>query len=229
MKKLSLFFFLACMAFSVSAQSSEGSVKYSITYEGKDVEQYKPMMPTAYRMTFKNGNAKMVTEGGVQASMIGDIIVMGAEKTTYFVNHTTKTANKMKQEESKSENDEKPVVTKESGSATILGYKCQKYKVTFKSKSGGEDMVNYIWAAKDINIKRPEGQFGASQYMYEGVEGFPLKMEMNMNQGGMSIKMVMTAVDVNLNPVDAKEFEIPASYKVEEGLPALLKMQMGEK
>jgi hypothetical protein len=92
-------------------------------------------------------------------------------------------------------------------------------------------MVNYIWAAEDINIKRPDmkSSFGPSQYMYEGVKGFPLKMEMNLNQGGMVMKMTMTAVNVNLGSVDAKEFQIPSDYKVEEGLPAILKMQMGEK
>lgn len=212
-----------------SAQVTEGDVKYALTYAGKDVEQFKAMMPTATHIYFKGEDSKVITEGGMPMAQLGDVIVKGGEKMTYIVNHTNKTVNKFKNEEPKENNGKKPTVTKEDGTAKILGYNCQKYKVTMNSEKGGE-MITYIWATKEIQVKRAGNeQLGAGKYMYEGVEGYPLKMEMNFGQTGMSFTMTMTATSVNLGSVPAGTFDIPADYKMEEGMPMLLKMQQGEK
>lgn len=231
MKKsiFSLLFLAATLA--VNAQTNQGEIKYSMTYVGDEIEQYKSMMPSATRIIFKGNNSKVITEGGMQAMMLGDVVSKGDEGYTYFVNHTMKTANKYKQEENTdSKETNPPVVTKENGTAKILGYTCQKYKVVVKGKEG--DMVNYIWASKDIKISKPKGKsskFGTGQYMYEGVEGFPLKMEMNLSQPNMKFQMIMTAVNLKLDGINDNEFDIPSGYKVEEGLPAILKMQMEQK
>lgn len=229
MKKLALFLSLSALGLFAQAQSSQADIKYSITYSGDNVEQFKAMMPSAYRIMFKGNNSKLITEGGMQAMMLGDILVKGDEGYTYFVNHTSKTANKYKPEDKDEKDATPPTVTKEKGTATILGYTCNKYKIVTKGKQG--DVVNYIWATKDIKFERPKtsSKFGTGQFMYEGIEGFPLKMEMNISQPGMTFQMVMTAVNVKLDGLDDKEFEIPAGYKVEEGLPGLLKMQMEQK
>lgn len=230
MKKLGLFLFAGVLLASsqLFAQTNEGEIKFSISYEGKDVEQLKAMLPSAYHMWFKNGNTKMVTEGGMQAAMIGDIISKSNEGFIYFVNSNTKTVNKVKQEEQK-QSDVKPEVVKEKGTAVILGHTCQKYKVTIKGKDGSSDLVNYVWAAEDIDIKgtSTKSKFGAGQFMFEGIKGFPLKIELNMNQAGMTMKMVLTAVSLNLKGIDDAVFNIPSDYKVEEGLPGIMKMGGG--
>lgn len=228
MKKLFLAITSICIsALTVNAQNFEGTLKYTISMSGIDATQ-KAMLPTGYTITIKGVNSKFVTEGGMMGSMLGDIISRGDEKVTYLVNHTTKVANKLKNEENKNEGKKPDVkVTKENSTAKILGYDCQKYKVTSKDESGAEQII-YLWAAKDLqlggshNSSSPVG--GVGQFVFDGVEGFPLKMEITNKMQGTEIKTVLTATKIDLSKVDESAVSVPKDYKIEEGLPELLKM-----
>lgn len=227
MKKI----FLILSTFSIGLYSFsqiEGEVKYSISVSGdKEIEQQKAMMPTHYRMLFRNGDSKFIQEGGVMAAMMGDIITKGETGKTYFVNHTTKTVNEYTPKESNEKTEIKPIVTKENETVKILGYQCQKYKVVMKNDKGEEISTTYLWAAKDLKFSTKEGgnkRYGAGKFQYEGVEGFPLKIQVATKAQGSNMTMTMTAVNLSTTAPDAKEFEIPAEYKKEEGLPGILKM-----
>lgn len=226
MKKILLSFSAICISLFSFAQF-EGEVKYSISITGdKEIEQQKAMMPTHYRMLFRNGDSKFIQEGGIMAAMMGDIITKGNEGKTYFVNHTTKIVNEFTPKESDNKTEIKPIVTKENETVKILGYQCQKYKVVMKNDKGEDAVTTYLWAAKDLKVATKGGskKYGAGQFQYEGVEGFPLKMQVVTKAQGANMTMTMTAVNLSTTAPDAKEFEIPENYAKEEGLPALLKM-----
>src|SRR5687767_13114288 len=142
MKKLFLALTLSA-PLVLSAQSFEGVIRFSMEYKGDNAAQLTQMAPSANVVTIKGNNAKVVMEGGMMASMIGDVVNKGDEKTTYFIQSSSKTVYKVKSEEAdKGDDGSDAVVTKENSTAKILGYTCQKYKVVTKSGT------NYVWATK---------------------------------------------------------------------------------
>ncbi len=219
MKKL--FLMLAVAApLAIGAQTFEGVIKFSMEYKGDNAAQLTQMAPAANVITIKGNNAKVVMEGGVMSSMIGDVVNKGDEKTTYFVQAASKTVYKVKSDENKKDDDDKDVtVTKEKSTAKILGYTCQKYKVVTKNGT------NYVWATKDVDLG---GVDYRGKVTYKGVEGMIMKQEMNISQDGQSMTIIMTAIQLEKKSVNDSEFTIPSDYTVKEDLPMILKMQ-GEK
>lgn len=215
MKKL--IFALALSApLVLSAQNFEGVIKFSMEYKGDNSAQLTQMAPSANIVTIKGNNAKVVMEGGMMASMIGDVVNKGDEKTTYFVQASSKTVYKVKSEEAKKDDGgDDAVVTKESSTAKILGYTCQKYKVVTKNGT------NYVWATKDVIMGNADYR---GKVTYKGVEGMVLKQEMNMTQEGQTMQIIMTCVQIDKKSVNDSEFAIPSDYTVKEELPMILKM-----
>ena len=204
----------------LTAQGFEGVIKFSMEYKGDQADQMNMAAPKANIITIKGNKTKVVMEGGMMSAMLGDMINIGDEKTTYFVHASAKTVYKVKSEELKGDKDkEDPKVTKESSTATILGYKCQKYKVI---TSNG---TNYVWATKDIDLGNADYR---GKVTYKGVEGMIMKQEMNIDQNGTKMTVIMTMVQYEKKTVSDSEFTIPSDYTVKEEMPALLKMQMGK-
>ncbi len=204
----------------LTAQGFEGVIKFSMEYKGDQADQMNMAAPKANIITIKGNKTKVVMEGGMMSAMLGDMINIGDEKTTYFVQASAKTVYKVKSEELKGDKDkEDPKVTKESSTATILGYKCQKYKVI---TSNG---TNYVWATKDIDLGNADYR---GKVTYKGVEGMIMKQEMNIDQNGTKMTVIMTMVQYEKKTVSDSEFTIPSDYTVKEEMPALLKMQMGK-
>jgi hypothetical protein len=204
----------------ISAQGFEGIIKFSMEYKGDQADMMAKMAPTANIVTIKGNKSKVVMEGGMMSSMVGDVINIGDEKTTYFVQSATKTAYKVKSDEMKdNENADKAKVTKESSTATILGYKCQKYKVEIDGNT------NYVWATKEIDAGTADYR---GKVAYKGIEGVIMKHEMNVSQQGSKITIIMTMVAFEKKSVKDDEFEIPSNYTVKEEMPEILKMQMGQ-
>jgi len=203
----------------MNAQGFEGVMKFSMEYKGDQADQMAMAAPKTNIITVKGNNTKVVMEGGMMGAMIGDVINKGDEKMTYFVQSANKTVYKVKSDEVKTDKkDDKVKVTKESSTATILGYKCQKYKVEI------DGQTNYVWATKDIDIGDVDYRGKVS---YKGVEGVVMKQEMNVEQQGMKMTIIMTMIEFKKKSVDDAEFAIPSDYTVKEDMPPMLKMQMG--
>lgn len=212
------------VSFVTSFAQNVGEIKYSIQITGsKEIEESKAFFPTHYRMLFNGKETKFIQEGGMMGSMLGDILSKNDGKT-YFVNHNTKTINIYTPKETDDKKETKFNVTKENETSKILSYTCQKYKVLTEGDKADQSVI-YIWAAKDLKVDtKGNKKWGTGQYMYEGVDGFPLKMMIISKAQGADMTMTMTAVNLETKTPDTKEFELPASYKREEGLPGMLKM-----
>jgi hypothetical protein len=219
MKKLIFAMALVCPAL-ISAQSFEGVIKFSMEYKGDQADMMAKMAPTGNVVSIKGTKSKVVMEGGMMGSMIGDVINIGDEKTTYFVQSDSKTVYKVKSDEMKdNENADKAKVTKENSTATILGYKCQKYKVEI------DGSTNYVWATKEIDAGTADYR---GKVAYKGVEGVIMKQELNVSQQGSKMTIIMTMISFEKKSISDDEFEIPSNYTVKEEMPAILKMQMGK-
>lgn len=222
MKKIySTLIIAICLVGSIVAQNFNGHIQFEIDYKGSGVEQFKAMLPNSYDYYFLNGDMMMRINGGMAAAMMGDFIVYGKAGEAYMVKHTESKAYKIEgdKNDKKKEGEESDVKVEDTGETMeIMGYTCKKYKVT----SG--DATQYMYVAEELKISKPKkaADLGSGGSMFvDKIEGFPLKMEMTMNQGGMTITMVMTAVDVDDSKPSKDLFEIPGSYQIAEFNPAM--------
>ena len=218
MKKIILAVALFAPLFLI-AQNFEGVIKFSMEYKGDQAAMLAKTLPTSNLITLKGNNSKVVMEGGIMSAMIGDVISKGDEKTTYFIQSAQKTVYKVKSDELKSDKEDNATVTKESGTASILGYKCTKYKVVT------DNGTNYVWATKDINVGSADFR---GKVTYKGVEGVIMKQEMNITDKGVTYTIIMTMVAFDQKTVSDSEFAIPSDYTLKEEMPEIIKMQMGK-
>lgn len=218
MKKIILAITFLVPAF-LFAQNFEGVIKFTMEYKGDQAAMLAKTLPSANVITLKGSNSKVVMEGGIMSAMIGDVVSKGDEKTTYFIQSAQKTVYKVKSDELKSDKDDGATVTKESSTATILGYKCQKYKVVT------EKGTNYVWATKEINVSSADFR---GKISYKGIDGVIMKQELNITDKGVTYTIIMTMVAFDTKAVNDSEFTIPADYTVKEEMPEIIKMQMGK-
>ena len=132
-----------------------------------------------------------------------------ANKTYTIVSSTTSTTQTSKAK-----------VTKTSETTKVLTYTCTKYLV--EMKEAGKTITNVIWATteiKDFNLNHLSNQRIGSQTMsFEGIEGVPLKMEMNTPE----MKLTMEATEIKKQTIPATDFTIPADYKEVKGMGMMM-------
>lgn len=211
---LSLIAFLLFTA-NLSAQKAfEGKITYKMEYEGAMAAQMQMAAPSGMTYQIKGTDTRMEMQGGVAASMFGIMIIKTSEKMVYIIKSNEKKAYKMLMEK-QAEPETKPIVTKEDEVIEILGYKCQKYKVLTSTQ--GQEMTQYIWATKDINVSKPEGGQALGNNMHiEGVEGFPLKTQTIANTMGMEIISNTVVTEISTKKAKKTDFSIPKGYEIVE-------------
>lgn len=201
-----------------------GQITYDIEVTGDQAEMMAGMMPEAYIFTLDgDGRAKFKIEGGMVAAMFGEFYIDGNTGDSYMVKHSEQVAYDMSggddASESSKENDAD--VEKLNETATIAGYKTQKYKVTSTNEKG-EKTVTYVWIAEDLSIGKLKDaenlEGGAESFFVEGVNGFPLKIESEIPQMGGN--MIMKASSVEKKKYKKSDFEVPAGYEVKEFDPS---------
>lgn len=209
---LSLLFFVTT---SQAQKDFEGKITFSMEYEGAMASQMAAMAPSSMIYQVKGVDTRFEMKGGMMASALGIVIAKSNEKMMYMIKDSEKKAYKMPMEKD-AETTTKPTVTKEDEVVEILGYKCQKYKVV--SLAQGQDITQYIWAAKDIKVSKPQGggQAAGGNLHIEGVEGFPLKTIAIATVMGMEITTNTTAIEVSTKKLKKTDFTVPKGYKIEE-------------
>lgn len=222
MKRIFLTLFIASLSLAAFSQNITG-VTYKTTFSGDGIGAYASMMPTATKLSFHDGKILTQIQGGMTAAIVGDILTIPDQKVTYYIIHSEKKAYKTKMDESQEDAKVDYTVTKTKETATILGYKCTKYKITTKGADGKESVM-YLWTTTEIANAKPSGKHAGNGLFKDGVEGFTLKMEMNGDMNGQKYGMVNTATEVSKEALKASDFEVPSGYTIVEGLPAMLEM-----
>jgi len=168
------------------------------------------MMPSGIVIKLKGGNSLTSIQGGLMDK--NDVLYLSDKDVTYTINHPAKSYVIMAKSTGPSTSDRKPKVTKTSETATILGHTCTKYLIETPGLDGKSITTNY-WATteiKDIDMKALAKQHMAKDqtFIYPEVDGVPLKMEMMMPQGTMT----MEVAEIKKSSIPASDFTLPAGY-----------------
>lgn len=204
-------------SYSLFAQGFEGKIIFSMEVKGENAAMLGPMMPHKMEMHFLGKDIMVRTVGGMAAGAMGDVITLGAKGKTYMVVHKKKKVYDMGGNAEKDVSADKLPVIKELGKEKVNGYACTKYSVTFP-KSDGNELFQYLWATKEIDVPKPDGKASRSQMFLDGVDGFPVRMDQYITlsqMGGMSINIESNLTEISKVRPDASLFEIPAKYKEE--------------
>jgi hypothetical protein len=168
------------------------------------------MTPKAFVIKIKGPNAITNMDMGI---MKMETLYLSDKNTSYKIDREAKTYSPMPQNKEDPNNKVDVKVTKTSETAKVLDYPCTKYIIAITSK--GQTMQQFVWtttAIKDIDIKSLARQrTGSSQLsmFYEQMEGIPLKSEMVMPQG----KMSMEATEIKRQSLPASDFALPSGFK----------------
>jgi hypothetical protein len=173
------------------------------------------MMPTAFTVKIKGHNSIAQMEGGMMGGM--EVLNLTDKNQSYSIDRTNKTYTVLPQgsnEATKTNPDVK--VTKTSETDKILNYTCTKTIVEITQN--GKTMKNFYWTTteiKDLDMKSFANQrVGSSQSMfYKNIDGVPLKMEMTMPEGTMT----MEVKEIKKESLSSSLFELPTDFKEVQG------------
>lgn len=174
------------------------------------------LIPTGMSIQVKGVSSLTKMEGGIMDK--SEILYQGDKNQSVRIDHTNKTytplATATKPESTPASNP--PKVTKTSETKKILNYTCTKYIVEStdpKTKSARQ----VFWTTKEIDIdmkKLSQHRVRDNQFFYENIEGVPLRIEMIMPEGNMT----MEVTDVKKESLSAGLFQIPTGYKEAKGM-----------
>jgi hypothetical protein len=167
------------------------------------------MMPTGIAVKMKGANTLTSIQGGIMDK--NDILHLSDKDVTYNINHASKTYMTMKHN-ANTEQKTTPKITKTSETQKILGYTCTKYIVE-QTQPDGKTMTTNYWATteiKDVDLKAlAKQQTNQNQsFIFTEIEGVPLKIEVMMPQGNMT----MECNEFKKETVPASTFALPSGY-----------------
>lgn len=196
---------LLLAAFSPVDNSFEGTVRYDIKVSGANLGAYASMMPTYYEYSFKGSDMLMKSD----ALMMNEILIKGGEEL-FVLKRDEKAAYRIDLNKTPKA---KPTVTKTDETEKIAGYTCRKYIAEVTNQ--GQTAKQTLWVTTDIQVPRPKstsGVAGAGDFFLEGVDGFPLKMIVEMS----GITMASTATSVKKASLSVAGFTIPDGFTIKE-------------
>jgi GLPGLI family protein len=220
MKKLFLSVFTLATMLAAQAQTKEGSVTYSVNFEGMPPEQAGMMKGTEMKMFFKNGKSRSeFSNAFFNSTTISDenssITLMEQMGQKQFY----KLSKADMEKESKKTPEPKISYTEEK--KTIAGYECKKAIVETKSEKGETNKIDVWYTDKLQGPSGHGGGMGANQF--KGLKGAPL--EFSMQQGPM--KMQMIATNVSTAPIPDAKFAASTDGYTEVKLEDLKKQRGG--
>jgi hypothetical protein len=208
MKKL-LVSALVAIATSVSAQDCQ-TVKMTMKIEGLPPE-YAGFGDNEITSWTKGELSKQETTG-----MMGSTVNFFDGKT--LTSLSDQMGNKFgytvsKEEldaENKKESAEKPKIEYTNEKKTLAGYECTKAIITMIGKDKKENKM-IAWVTD--KLKSPDRYSKGSSRRGMGMDlaelkGYPLGIEMSQNQGGMDMKVVMTATEISTAAIDDAVFKV---------------------
>jgi hypothetical protein len=208
---------LALLATQLSVMAGnkpfEGTLKYAMTFQGEQVEQYKSMLPTGFDWLFKGDFARMDMHGGMMALQMGKVVSTGKTGETFIVDDANKTVKVMEKPAAPDASQPKPKLINTGEVAEIAGYKCTKMKVA--SDTSANSPAVEIWIANDLTFPtsfnlKTNPMLG--QLAEAGITNIPLRI--TMDQGPM--KVSIEVVEVKKEKLPDTNFEKPKGYKEEK-------------
>lgn len=207
---------LCCTTLIVFGQKTgnfDGKISYDIEYSGEKADMMSSMAPSSYKYLVRGSNMRVKTDGGMASAMAGDVLVHGNKGESYMLQKDEKKA--LRFTNASSNNDSEAEVEELDATKDILGYQCSKYKITNKTEQG--EVTQFMWVTSDLQIDIDEDvqtSGAANNLAMEKVDGLPLEIKSNIPMASM--KMTMTASDINWEKIEKSQFRIPDDYEIEE-------------
>lgn len=130
--------------------------------------------------------------------------------------------------------ESKPKIDYTSDKKTIAGYECTKAILSSVGKDKKENKIN-VWVTDKIKAennpaKKTSGRGGSMMMDFGDLKGYPLEIEMNTNQQGMDMKILISATEVLTTPIDDAIFTVNTDgYKMMSYKEMQEKMKAGGK
>lgn len=188
----------------------EAKITYEFKMTGEGVEQMEAFMPTSMEVAAGKSGSMVKINGGMLGSMMGAVVAI--KSGTYMIKHDEQTIYEM-EDDKEDEEEVKPVVEKLEEVIEILGYKCQKYKVTTPGAAG--DVVTFVWVTEDIQFPKVKGMSQGVQFA--GLPGIALKTMASQ----MGITTVLTATEISTDKLDKDLFKLPKGYEMKKFDPSV--------
>ncbi|MBK9285912.1 MAG: hypothetical protein IPM51_16575 [Sphingobacteriaceae bacterium] len=120
----------------------------------------------------------------------------------------TMTKEELEAEDKKNKSDNKPNIEYTNDKKTIAGYECTKAIVTVIDKKDKKENKVTLWVTDKLKSpdKHSKGMSGRGMD-FGDLKGYPLSIEASQNQGGMDMKVVMVATEVNTDLIDDSVFK----------------------
>ncbi len=213
MKKIFLLFVITMMSISVNAQKDvkEGviTMKMSMFSDNPQVNASLSMMGDMALTVYFKGNKSRSEMSNPMTGENTTIVDNDVKKIMVMMNNPTMGKKyKIKPIEVSEEDLKNVTITDKSESKTILGYNCKGYDVVVKKDDKEVKMTMFV--TDKINAPtQNSAMFG------DKLKGYPLSMEIAMEQMGMPmvIKMDVTKIE-ETSVADAKfDMSVPEGYE----------------
>jgi hypothetical protein len=189
-----------------AAQNFEGTIELDVKITGAQAAMMSSMMPNKMVYKFKGEDTRMAILGGF---MPQDILMLGKENVAWILHAEQKRASKIKLDDDDKSKGKSPKINATDEYKDILGYRCRKYLIDMPAEKGAKKGVTgTFWVTKELKVKNPKVE--GNKLFADGLEGFPLQVDMDFGMEGMRMQMIATNIDTKV-PSSA-DFEIPADY-----------------
>ncbi|WP_353779769.1 DUF4412 domain-containing protein [Winogradskyella sp. 3972H.M.0a.05] len=205
MKKLFFALFLTLGLTAVAQENiTEGKVtlKQTMSSDNEQVNAQLAMVGEMSTVTYFKGN-KSRTE--VSSAMTGSnvtIVDNDAKKGIVLMDNPMmgKSYTEIDLNNISEEDFDKVKVEKIDETKTILGYKCQGYKLSMEEQGVNMNMI--LFSTEALKIATDKTKFG------EKVKGFPLFMEIKVNQMGSMMTIITEATGIDKEVVADDMFNL---------------------
>lgn len=202
---------------SLTAQVTEGNVKYSIDMSSTNPEmqmQLAMMQGSTFELSFLGDQTRSEMNMGSMMKIVTITDAKAEGAVMLMSGMMGNTAVKMTADDLKKNTDETPEaeITLTDETKDIQGFKCKKAIVTNE-----EGVESVIWYSEEIAVNKL-GQ----NYLNNKVPGFPLEFEMNQGE----VKMTMTSTEFN-KKLDKKLVKTMFDTTIPEGYTEMSPEQLG--
>lgn len=220
MKKI-LVVLLCVFSVSIYAQKQidEGVItsKQTMTSDNEQMNAQLAMLGDMVTTTyFKNNKTRSESSNPMTGTTVF-IADNGVKKSIMFMDNAMLGKKYVESDFSPSDKDlENISIEKTDETKNVLGYECTKYNVTM-NKDGAEVKMEVYTTDKLKAISQQTTALGKE------LSGFPMYMNLAMNQAGMKLDMVIEVTEVKAEKISDDKFDMtpPEGYSKTENLPGM--------
>jgi len=184
------------------------TMKATMSSENEQVNLQLAMMGDMITTTYFKGNKSHSHMKNPMAGENTTIVDADANKMLVLLDNPMLGKKYSENEINVSEEDLKNItITDKGDSKSILDYDCKGFDIVV-SKDGVEANMTIYVTDKILVATQNSAMFGSK------IKGFPMYMIMNVNQGGMAMKITMEVTEIKGESIDDNKFimTIPEGY-----------------